>query len=436
MYTSGLLIVLMFVIALGINDTIRTTFKFQVSQMRRHPLARHPRSECIWTEQYIRSMQGRCMSFRGHRRHTVASDSIGGSLLNTDGPKRDPVTEALARVQDALNKAEDTVRDLEYLPSAKLPSPWVKLANTMKPVLGVLGVLILTAGMHFVDFVGLAIIGSFIVAATVGFQGYRRSSLSKSGAVAATLVGWGTLASSFRAGMVLLSFFYASSKLTQLSEDQKSVDEDHKKGGQRDWVQVFCNGGVPTLLAIMISICSGGLDLPFHSKLDPFVVRLQAAFFGYYCCCCGDTWASEVGQLSEEEPKLITTLRPVRKGTNGGVTLTGIVASMAGGLFIGLVYWVASIISPTGLYNAAAAQWQLIPYGMVAGLFGSVIDSVLGATVQFTGYNRVTGKITGKLGADVTPLSGIHILDNNGVNLVSASITAWLCALLSISLPW
>ena len=64
-----------------------------------------------------------------------------------------------------------------------------------------------------------------------------------SGALAAVAVGATTLGASLRAGATLLAFYLSSSKLTRLLEERKQTDDDFKRGGQRDWVQVCTASG-------------------------------------------------------------------------------------------------------------------------------------------------------------------------------------------------
>jgi hypothetical protein len=48
-----------------------------------------------------------------------------------------------------------------------------------------------------------------------------------------------------------------------------------------------------------------------------------------------------------DQPRLLTTMQPVRKGTHGGVTLLGVTGAAAGGLLAGAVFYCAAVLSPT-----------------------------------------------------------------------------------------
>lgn len=151
----------------------------------------------------------------------------------------------------------------------------------------------------------------------------------------------------------------------------------------------------------------------------PWRSFLLASYIGHYACCAADTWASELGVLSKSKPRLITTFRAVPPGTNGGVSLLGLAASTLGGAFVGLLYLVMSLFSPT-------AQPQVIVLGAIAGLFGSLLDSLLGATLQATWFDTSAKKICEErihsAGAAVH-ICGVDVLTNEQVNAVSVLVT-------------
>ena len=280
----------------------------------------------------------------------------------------------------------------------------------------------------------IRVVGSLVLGAGLAFKGYRGGSLDRSGAVGAALVGWGTLYAGVRFGVVLGAFFFLSSAMTRVGgEIKRRIDENHVPGatsGGRNWIQVAANGLVPTFLAMSYSFATGGPEYLLGVN-NAFETPLAAAFIGYYGCCCGDTWSSELGVLSKKMPRLITTGEQVKPGTNGGVTTLGLAASAAGGFAVGFAFWIGGLFVPVvtgkiGLALQFAAQWPVLVIGLGAGVVGSLMDSLLGATIQFSGYCSERRRMVSKPGPTVTKVSGLNFLSNSAVNFVTAS----LCALI------
>jgi len=150
-----------------------------------------------------------------------------------------------------------------------------------------------------------------------------------------------------------------------------------------------------------------------------------AAFVGHYSCCTADTWGSELGVLSTSKPILITTLRRVPTGTNGGISLFGTLAGVVGGLIIGIAFYLTSALS----VRSTEVQYPVILLGLISGVFGSLVDSLLGATLQYSGFSADKKKVVQAPGPRVEHISGINFLDNHQVNFLSACITALLSGL-------
>lgn len=55
---------------------------------------------------------------------------------------------------------------------------------------------------------------------------------------------------------------------------------------------------------------------------------------------------------------------------------------------MGIAYFLTQLIFVNDL-DSSAPQWPIIAFGGLAGLLGSIVDSYLGATMQFTGENKI-----------------------------------------------
>lgn len=240
------------------------------------------------------------------------------------------------------------------------------------------------------------------------FQALNRSGAWAAGAVGAIIFGLGGLPWA----LLLLTFFISSSALSRAFARRKvALNEKFAKGSQRDWGQVLANGGLGAGLAIL-------------SAFTPESTLPWIAFSGAMAAVNADTWATELGVFSSSKPRLITSGKPVERGTSGGVTILGYLAALGGALVIGLV----------ALPFTSTTDGIILP-GVIAlaGIAGSTFDSFLGATVQGIYYCPHCNKETERFpvhtcDTHTSPVRGWTWLNNDMVNFACSLVGAFIAA--------
>jgi uncharacterized protein (TIGR00297 family) len=248
-----------------------------------------------------------------------------------------------------------------------------------------------------------------LAAAAIAFAAWRAHALTRSGALAAFVVGTLTFAYGGLGGaLVLLGFFCTSTLLSRVGRTRKRAIGELAKGGPRDAWQVLANGGVAT-----IAIVVGG----------PLGV---AAFAGAYAAANADTWGTEIGMLVQQPPYSILTGKPVGTGMSGGVTLVGTLAECAGALLI------------AALATASWPSYGLFAAITLAGITGAFADSFLGATLQERRWcpacERECENDPHACGAATEHRRGISWIGNDAVNL-TATASGALVALALVARP-
>lgn len=248
----------------------------------------------------------------------------------------------------------------------------------------------------------------------------KKKTLSKSGAVAAWVVGFIMVGSGLR-GFVLLLFYQIASSATKYKKEWKErQDATAALGSVRGPAQVLACSVVAVTLTI-VHVLLVGDEKAIDFQKDYLAASFTCAILAHHATCLADTLASELGILNQSPPVLITQpWRIVPPGTNGGVTVLGTVMSVIGGALMGLgTAWMdwCSGITPV-------PTTKLFMLGSLCGLVGSWIDSILGATLQATYQNPEDRAIHHDAsGPNYKHICGMNLLTNVQVNLFSICIT-------------
>ena len=226
-----------------------------------------------------------------------------------------------------------------------------------------------------------------VICAGFAYFAFRAKTVDASGVFAAVL--FGIILITF-AGvnwfLVVITFLILGSFFTKYRYAEKVfLGVEQGKSGRRGYMNAFANALVGIVGAVLYGITGD--------------IACAALFLGCIATATADTLASEIG-VTGGTPYMITTLRPVPAGTNGGVTVLGELACLLGATIICGLAFVLGV-----------APWYVCLIGVVAGFVGTNVDSLIGALIENKG-----------------------VIGNSGTNLLAtlsgglfAMILYWIC---------
>ena len=170
---------------------------------------------------------------------------------------------------------------------------------------------------------------------------------------------WGTLG--WRGWLAVVAYLALGSAVTKLGFKAKQASGlAEARGGRRGPENVWGSALVAAVLAALAPLAGAQASL----LLLGFAASLAAKL--------ADTFGSEIGKRWGRHTLLITTLRPVARGTEGAISLEGTAASVVGS---GLM---AVVMAGLGVVETPTAVGLVTAVGLAA----TLAESLLGATLQ------------------------------------------------------
>ncbi|MFN6461345.1 MAG: TIGR00297 family protein [Nostoc sp. DedVER02] len=183
--------------------------------------------------------------------------------------------------------------------------------------------------------------------------------------------------------VVVMFYFLVGSGVTRIGMAQKEAEGiAEKRSGARGPENVWGSALTGALCALGVGIINSGFLVPSPQFLVPNPQSLLLlAYVASFSTKLADTTASEVGKAYGKSTYLITTLKPVPRGTEGAVSLEGTLAGIVASVAIAFVGW------GVGLIDLLGVAWCVL-----AAFIATNLESVIGATLQ-SKYTWLTNEV-------------------------------------------
>lgn len=221
-----------------------------------------------------------------------------------------------------------------------------------------------------------------ILSALLSVLAYRMELLTKGGSIASAAVGIVIGACGSLSWLILLIIFTVLGFVATLMGLNKKKEKGLQEGtrGERGYRNVL-GVSIPCCIIAAMNFLTG--NEYYHLMTIGYISTIAVA--------AADTAASEIG-VKDQRVYLITNLKRVAPGTDGGVSALGSAISLVASITVTVIGW--------GVINLALNDVMIL-LPMLSGFIGCMLDSVVGATLETWGYldkygnNCVTGTAGG-----------------------------------------